>query len=53
MAKIQNSKNQIRNAQNVGEVPISMGAQAIIQKGPFWVKNCWDPIFCEFWVRGP
>ena len=53
MTKIQNSKNQIRDGQNVGEVPISMGAQSLIQKGQFGATNCWDPIFLEFWVRGP
>ena len=40
MAKIQKSKNQTRYSQNVGEVPISMGAQALIQKGPFWTNIC-------------
>ena len=53
MAKIQNSKNPIRSAQNVGRVLISMGAQALIQKGPIWAKNCEGHIFGEFWGPGP
>ena len=48
MDKIQKSQNQIRYSQNVGKVPISMGAQAIIQKGPFGAKICWGLFLGNF-----
>ena len=53
MAKIQNSKNPIRSAQNVGRVLISIGAHPSIQKGPILAKNCEGHIFGEFWGPGP
>ena len=45
MAKIQNSQNPIRNGQNVGRVPISMGDGfknsngAILDQNPLGTKN--------------
>ena len=53
MAKIQNSKNPIRSAQNVGRVLISIGAHPSIQKGPILAKNCEGHIFGEFWGPEP
>ena len=51
MAKIQNSKNPIRSAQNVGQVPISMGdgfknqKRVILDQKSRDIKNAknWDP----------
>ncbi len=53
MAKIQNSKNPIRSAQNVGQVPISMGDVFKNQKRVILDQNSRDIKNPKKWDPGP
>ena len=53
MTKIQHLENSIHPATNVGRVLISMGVQALIQKGSISSEISKGHMWGNFGIRGP